>query len=267
MSGIQYYRDPNVPFFEIKSCQSGIHASRRHVHEEFSLGVVIKGSSRVKSAAQDFPVEQGAAIMIPPGLIHQCNPEDLKSWQFQMLYLKTGWLESLLDTKLENLYISVKKLQPKEFQRILKLFRLLKEDLPGLQKETQLITELQYFFDFEGYFQQKPHRLAVNPQIMQRVQNFIRDNFLEKISLDDLAVIAGFNKFHLVHCFKTAYKTTPHAYQTMLRINFAKDLLQKRHNEAITAIAQDAGFYDQSHFVKAFKQYLGTTPLEYRLGH
>jgi AraC-like DNA-binding protein len=267
MSGIQYYRDPNVPFLEIKSCESGIHASRRHVHEEFSLGVVMKGASLVKSAVRDFPVEQGAVIMIPPDIIHQCNPKDLKSWQFQMAYLKTDWVESLLDAKPENLYISVKNLQSKEFQRILKLFQLLKKELPGLQKETQLITELQYFFDFEGYFQQKPHRLPVNPRIMQKVQKFIQGNFLEKMSLDDLAVVAGFNKFHLVHCFKTAYHTTPHAYQTMLRINFAKELLQKRRDEAITAIAQEAGFYDQSHFVRAFKQYLGTTPLEYRLGH
>lgn len=266
MSGIKYYRDPNVPFFEIKSCESGIHASRQHVHEEFSLGIVMKGASLVRSAAQDFLVEQGTVIMIPPGTIHQCNPKDLKSWQFQMLYLKADWVGSLLDTTPTNLFISVKHLEPNDFQRMLQLFRLLQDELPGLQKETQLITELQCFFDFEGYFQQKPNLMPVNLQLMQRVQNYLQNNFLEKISLDDLASIAGLNKFHLLHCFKTAYKTTPHAFQTMLRINFAKEQLQKRRDEAIMVIAQDAGFYDQSHFVKAFKQYIGTTPLEYRLG-
>jgi AraC-like DNA-binding protein len=266
MSGIQYYRDSNVPFFEIKRCESGIHASRQHVHEEFSLGVVMKGESLVRSAAQDFLVKQGTAIMIPPGTIHQCNPKDLKAWQFQMLFLKADWVESLLDTQPTNLYISIKQLQPGDFQRILGLFRLLQKDLPGLQKETLLITELQHFFDFESYFQQKPNLLPVNPQLMQTVRKYLQDNYLEKICLDELSEIAGINKYHLLHCFKTSYKTTPHAFQTMLRINFAKEQLQKRRDEAIMVIAQDAGFYDQSHFVKAFKQYLGTTPLEYRLG-
>jgi AraC-type DNA-binding domain-containing proteins len=267
MSGIKYYRDPKLPFFEIKSCDYGIHASRRHVHEEFSIGVVMQGTSLVQSTAQDFLVEQDSIIIIPPGAIHRCNPKDFHHWQFQMLYLQSSWVDSLLETKPANLYIAVKKLQTREFQRILRLFRWLRDDLPGLQKETQLITELQHFFDFESYFQQKPNSKLLNPQLMQMVKDYLQSNYLEKISLDDLAGIAGLNKYHLLHCFKTMYKTTPHAYQTMLRINFAKEQLQKKRNEPITAIAQNAGFFDQSHFVKAFKQYLGITPLEYRLGH
>lgn len=267
MSGIKYYRDPDLNFFEIKSCQSGIHASRRHVHEEFSMGVVTQGSSIVSSTAQDFLVEQGSVIMIPPGTIHRCNPQDLNNWQFQMLYIEQAWVESLLDTKPADLYISVKQLQTKDFQRILRLFQLLQEYLPELQKETHLITELHYFFDFENYFHQKPNPLLVNLQLMQQVRDYLQSNYLEKISLDDLAGIVGLNKFHLLRCFKTAYQTTPHAYQTMLRINYAKNELQKRQYEPIMAIAQDAGFFDQSHFVKTFKQYLGTTPIDYRLGH
>jgi AraC-like DNA-binding protein len=266
MSGVQYYRDPNIAFFEIKSCQSGIHASRRHVHEEFSLGVVMQGSSVVSSTARDFRVEQGSIIMIPPKTIHRCNPQDFNHWQFKMLYLNPEWVESLFDTKPTDLYISVKQLERKDFGRILRLFEHLQENLPEIQKETHLITELQYFFDFESYFKQKPGSVMTNPRAMQRVQHFLQENYLEKISLDDLAEIAGLNKYHLLHCFRNAYQITPHAYQTMLRINFAKEQLQKRQDEPITAIAQDAGFYDQSHFVKAFKQYLGTTPLDYRIG-
>ena len=267
MSGIHYYRDPKAPFFEIKCCLSGLHASRRHVHEEFSLGVVMQGASLVTSTAEDFLVKEGSAIMIPPGTVHQCNPKDLNHWQFQMLYLKADWVDSLLDTIPADLYISVKPLSTNEYRQILLLFRLLQDNLPVIQKETQLITDLQSFFDFEGYFQQKPNLSQINPQSMPKVRDYIRDHFLEKLTLDDLADIAGLNKFHFVHCFKAAYQTTPHAFQTMLRINFAKHRLQKYQNESIMAIAQDAGFFDQSHFVKTFKQYLGTTPLEYRLGH
>jgi AraC-like DNA-binding protein len=267
MSGIKYYRDPHLPIFEIKNCHSGIHASRKHVHEEFSMGVVMNGSSLVNSTGQDFLVKQGSIIMIPPGIIHQCNPENLNHWQFEMLYLKSVWVESLLDTKPLDLYISVKPLYSIDYLRILRLFELLQEDLPGIEKETHLITDLNYFFDFEGYFQQKPNPLLMNPEAMQRVREYLQSNFLEKISLDDLAGIAGLNKYHLLHCFKTVYQTSPHAYQTMLRVNFAKNELQKRQDELIMVIAQDAGFYDQSHFVKVFKQYLGTTPLDYRIGH
>jgi AraC-like DNA-binding protein len=266
MSGIKYYRDPNLPIFEIKSCHSGMHASRRHVHEEFSIGVVMNGSSLVSSVGQDFLVKRSSIIMIPPGIIHQCNPENLNHWQFEMLYLKPNWVESLLDTKPLDLCISVRPLKAKDYLRMLRLFDLLQEKFPGIEKETHLITELNYFFSFESYFQQESSIFIMNPKAMRLVREYLQSNFLEKTSLEDLASVSGLNKYHLLRCFKTAYKTSPHAYQTMLRVNYARNELQKRKDEPIMTIAQDAGFYDQSHFDKVFKQYLGTTPLDYRLG-
>ena len=53
-------------------------------------------------------------------------------------------------------------------------------------------------------------------------------------------------------------------YQMVLRINFAKRELGNRKEPA--EVAQEAGFYDQSHFSKAFKSYTGITPEKYQKG-
>ena len=50
------------------------------------------------------------------------------------------------------------------------------------------------------------------------------------------------------------------------RINAARKLLETS-NMLISDIAQECGFYDQSHMTKAFKTVRKTTPGEYRRSH
>lgn len=266
MSAVKYYRDPHLPVFEIKSCLAGLHASRRHAHEEFSVGLVIQGSSNVSGMDRNFTVQAGSIITIPPGVVHQCNPVDLSRWQFQMLYLKSDWVQSLFDTPLRELPISVRSLSDKDYPRMMHFFERLRSDSEFLAKESDLITGLDYFLNFEPCFQLPSDGLLSHNGALQRVRQYLAANYLEKISLDDLARVAGLSKYYLLRYFTKVYRTSPHAYQTMLRVNHAKIELLKRRDQPITMIAQDAGFYDQSHFEKVFKQYSGTTPLDYRLG-
>lgn len=66
MGTIKYYRDHNLPFLEIKNCDSGIHSSKQHSHEEFSFGVIINGTSTVTGEGKNYQVKPGMAILIPP---------------------------------------------------------------------------------------------------------------------------------------------------------------------------------------------------------
>jgi AraC-like DNA-binding protein len=54
---------------------------------------------------------------------------------------------------------------------------------------------------------------------------------------------------------------TPHAYQTKIRIRRAKSLLHA--GLPITAVAAEAGFYDQAHLTRHFKRIVGLTPGRY----
>ncbi|MBU3953186.1 MAG: helix-turn-helix transcriptional regulator [Proteobacteria bacterium] len=55
---------------------------------------------------------------------------------------------------------------------------------------------------------------------------------------------------------------SPHAYLINQRINHAKQLLLEGRTVADSAAA--CGFFDQSHFVKTFRQYMGIAPINYK---
>lgn len=87
-------------------------------------------------------------------------------------------------------------------------------------------------------------------------------HYAEHIHLDELTIVAGLSKFHLVRLFATTLGTTPHRYQMLLRVLHAKTML--RHGDPIGEVAFRVGFYDQSHFHRYFSLMVGMTPGQYQ---
>jgi AraC family transcriptional regulator len=74
----------------------------------------------------------------------------------------------------------------------------------------------------------------------------------------------GVHPVHLARTFRRFYQTTFAGYVRHVRIEFARRELAAS-SASLSAIAAAAGFCDQSHFSRLFKQYTGVTPAEYRL--
>jgi AraC-like DNA-binding protein len=89
----------------------------------------------------------------------------------------------------------------------------------------------------------------------------MRSMLQENLSLEMLAVIAGCTSFHLMRLFKKHLSMSPHSYLVQLRLERAKELLSQGHPIADAALC--AGFSDQSHLTRRFKQRYGLTPGTY----
>jgi AraC-like DNA-binding protein len=94
---------------------------------------------------------------------------------------------------------------------------------------------------------------------LRRALDYIHQYHAEKISLEQLAEIAGLSRFHFLRSFTEEFALPPHAYQVKLRVEKARHLL--RAGMPIKAI--DAGFADQSHLTRHFKKVHGVTPAQY----
>jgi AraC family transcriptional regulator len=101
------------------------------------------------------------------------------------------------------------------------------------------------------------------PEWLKRARELINDEFKTSPDLKRIAHVAGVHPSHLARTFRKTYGCTVGEYLRELRLKQAMtDLDQSEKN--ITQISQDAGFYDQSHFVRCFKRYTGMSPLKYR---
>lgn len=86
------------------------------------------------------------------------------------------------------------------------------------------------------------------------------------LPLDGLAKLTGLSVTHFRRLFCDTFKETPAKYALRLRLNRAREALETTE-DTIASIAIDAGFYDQSHFVKVFRTIYKITPTAYRRRH
>lgn len=100
-------------------------------------------------------------------------------------------------------------------------------------------------------------------QALNHIMLYIDQHFRDSIDQRDLAKRCGMTTFRFSRLFKEANGLGFTDYVLNKRMSFAKELLDNSQMP-ITSIGYEAGFKDPSYFARAFKQYAGCTPSDYR---
>ena len=98
---------------------------------------------------------------------------------------------------------------------------------------------------------------------LKRVMEYIDKNLTAKITLQDMAAVAGLSRMHFAAQFRAAVGARPHEYLLRCRIERAQELL-KQAEVALVDIALTVGFQTQAHFTTVFKRFVGDTPYQWR---
>jgi len=265
LGSVQFYRDKELPFFEMKMSECGDLSYIKHAHEEYSIGLVQKGNSSFWCEGKVVKLMPRTLVLIPPGAIHVCSPDQNNMWEFKMLYLNETWVGNLLNNHPHNSInypsVNYEFLNSKLFTRTNQLLDSLANSSNSFEKESNIISFFSQIIRWK-----KSNINTDNKKIRHKlllIREYLHSCFLEKITLDQLEHISGLSKCHIVRSFKEEFYISPHLYLTLLRINYAK--IELRKQAQISLIAQNTGFYDQSHFDKVFKRYVGVTPQKYQI--
>lgn len=112
----------------------------------------------------------------------------------------------------------------------------------------------------------RPPPPNVNPLLkwrLRRVLEYVEANIAERITLSDLAAVAGLSRMHFAAQFRAATGRGPHDYLLQQRIEFAKTAMVSEGMQ-LAEVALSAGFQTQSHFSTVFKRLIGETPGRWR---
>jgi AraC family transcriptional regulator len=98
---------------------------------------------------------------------------------------------------------------------------------------------------------------------LKRVLQYVDDHLTAKITLQDLAKVAGLSRMHFAAQFRAAVGMRPHQYLLKRRIERAEALL-KQAEISLVEVALTVGFQTQAHFTTVFKRFAGDTPYQWR---
>lgn len=99
---------------------------------------------------------------------------------------------------------------------------------------------------------------------IHKVQDYIEHHLGQSLSVEELSNAAGFSKYHFSRIFQGMLHEPLAHYVNRIRMEKALFLLAHREDKNITDIAYELGYTDSAVFSRAFKNYYGISPREYR---
>jgi AraC family transcriptional regulator len=98
-------------------------------------------------------------------------------------------------------------------------------------------------------------------QSVYKVIFYIEQNYGYELTLEELASVAGFSKYHFHRIFKSIIGETLSDY--IRRVRLSSTTLKLKTNQKISHIAMNSGYETNASFSKAFKKHFGVTPTEF----
>lgn len=108
-----------------------------------------------------------------------------------------------------------------------------------------------------------PDRDRGAPRWLFDVRDSIQDRCTTKLTIRELATMAGVHPIHLARAFRRHFASSPGQYLRRCRIEKVREML-RTSELPLADLALATGFSDQSQLTNAFRRATGRTPHEYR---
>lgn len=106
-------------------------------------------------------------------------------------------------------------------------------------------------------------RTAISPFRLRRVIDHVEARLDGKVTVQELATLAGLSPAHFTRAFRQATGEAPHRFILSRRIARVRELLRDPGLD-LTTVAVRAGFSSHAHMTSAFRRLTGLAPAAYR---
>jgi len=136
--------------------------------------------------------------------------------------------------------------------RAVPLQELFGEDGYGLESDVlNALTNQERIKIIETFLLKKLHSVEVMMQLNGQV------------SMDELSEQLKINRRQLERRFSSAIGLSPKQLAKIIRLQATLKMLEKKQFTSLTSLAYENGYFDQTHFIKDFKEFTGMSPKQF----
>ncbi|MBS5775701.1 MAG: AraC family transcriptional regulator [Enterobacter cloacae] len=246
-----------LPGVELYHAHISRYAFEPHTHEAFGIGAIESGAERFRYRGTQHVAPTNAIVTMNPDEIHTGEAVGEEGWRYRMVYLDPDLLEQVTGVR-HWWFRDVTRLDALRARQISgHIYALWHTDDP-LAQQGVLLDLIDTFRPLAQHAPQRPegaHRF-------ERVREYLHDNYMRSLTLDDLASVASLSPYHFQRQFKAHFHVTPHQMLMAIRLWRAKHFLTQGMPAA--DVAALTGLTDQSHLTRAFTLRYGITPVRYQ---
>jgi AraC-like DNA-binding protein len=106
--------------------------------------------------------------------------------------------------------------------------------------------------------------LSWSRQIVQQASIYILDNFINRLSLEEVAKHVHLSPTYFSYLFSQEQKQTFSNFLIETRLEKAKELLRQHPRISVSEVSKQIGYNDSNYFSRVFKKNIGIPPSLYR---
>lgn len=243
--------------------------TNKHWHKNLEIDYIIKGRMWTMRNNVDRDISDGEYVVVNSEDVHQTcgkTPDDRVKYLvvlFSYNYIKTYFKD------FENYMFDVDKNEQAK-QRIAQLLKAIvfelenRGDFSDLKISCAMSQILMVLFT---KCRVKKDTLSLSEptddlEYAKKAIDFIKENYKERISLDDIASYVGLTPTYFSRYFKQSTRKTFKNYLNLIRLENALLDIQNNNNSE-TLAAKNNGFPSVKSFIAVFKSVYGCAPSEY----
>ncbi|GGD80441.1 helix-turn-helix domain-containing protein [Paenibacillus nasutitermitis] len=238
---------------------------------DYTLIIVKDGQGRVMQAGADVQLEQGTGLLLEPDMLKGIESGERGISFYQLSFeiaSAAGERFSPVKAGSNGGLIRCGSLICQPFPQYLLLLDALFNNRNAREEIQRFTNHIRFQELLLLVFLANPaDPQEQNPKsIVQRSIDYVKENYNEALTVDQLAAMAGTSRSRYTQLFKEITGQNPLSYVNGIRIERARQLLAAT-NERLHDIAQAVGYSNEYYFNRRFKGTLGITPGQYRRSH
>ena len=252
---------------------NGISSSRKMLHEDIEIKYFYEGASTLLIGTQTLTARAGDVVIINPYEFHatiDCDEERGKYHLFMIPldFFSGGGVDSL---ELRSLLLAKRQSFKTLFSGDKRMTDILQRIVDEyLEKNTAyhiairgLLTELFAILLRGGLVSggtaSNTNEILHLYELIEPSLNYIRNNYANEITLEELAQLCNISKYYFCRIFKEVTEKTAMEYLRDYRIEIA-DIMLVNTDRSVTEISELCGFDDVNYFCRCYKTRYGVSP-------
>ena len=266
----------NLVTVEFLNLKSGFFYPEE-THEFCELFYVYNGRLTCYQDKEQIKLRENSLVLVPPHVPHAYKMENLGDATVLVIcfYCKSDLIEILKeriipDKEIRTLIDSVLSEARLAFKfPFVKKLVPLENSLPGAQQiienriEEILIRLARTRIGSQENIRFFDNDIVLENTLVRDITAILKNNIEGKITLSDISEQTYYSKTFIEAVFKKHKNTTIMQYNTILKIDKAKELLREE-KLSVGEVAERLGYENANYFIKVFKNQVGVTPLKYK---
>ena len=250
-----------------------------HWHDEMELIYIKKGIGRITVDFREYKVTGPSLVLILPGQLHSIDPFNEEAMEYENMIFSPNMLVSrqndVTATDFLLPLITGKITVPTVFTPVYPYYEDIIAPIDACDEicktkpqgyELYVKSQLfQFFFILDNRCRNLT-TTGKNKKTLDKMKivlKYIENNYMQKITIGDIAAAVGFSESHFMRYFKETMGTSFVEYLRDYRLTIASRLLTSS-DSSILNIAAETGFENLSYFNRVFKEKYKMTPRQFR---